>query len=72
MKTYREKKQEKALLEVKKVWKALRIDAVVKSYGIPAVRHALTKWVEYQRKNATLLKKKSDLEKELAEINKKI
>ena len=72
MKTYRERKQESALREVKKVWNALRVDSVVKKFGANSVRHAMTKWVEYQRKNAALLKKKSQLESELAEISSKL
>lgn len=72
MKTYREKKQEKVLKEVKKIWKSLGIDRNVRTYGVSAVRHAMTKWVEYQRKNAALLKKKSELEKELAEVSNKL
>jgi hypothetical protein len=72
MKSFREKKQDKALKEVKTIWKALKIESVVKKYGVPAARHAMTKWVEYQRKNSALLKKKSELESELAEISGKL
>lgn len=72
MKSYRERKSEKSLKEVKKIWKALRLDNVVKAFGVQATRHAMTKWVEYQRKNASLLKKKAELESELAQINNKI
>lgn len=36
MKTYREKKAEKSMNDIKKIWKYLKIDSAVKVYGIPA------------------------------------
>lgn len=56
----------------KKIWKSLKIEQSVKIYGFPAVKSALSKWVQYQQANAKLLKEKRALETKLAEIDKKL
>lgn len=72
MKSYSERKAEATNKAHKKIWKALRIENAVKVHGFAAVKASLNKWVNYQRENAKLLKEKRELEKKLAEVEKKL
>lgn len=71
MKTYRERKSEKELQFVKKIWKFLKIEGAVKQFGQPSVQRAMNKWIKYQAENSKILKEKAKFEARLNEIKKK-
>lgn len=72
MKTTREKRIEDNRKYNKKIWKSLRIEVAIKTYGFDNVKSAISQWLNYQRENAKLLREKRALESKLAEIEKKI
>lgn len=72
MKTFREKKIDEAKKLNHKIWKSMKIEEAVNSYGLEQVKKSVTKWLTYQRENAKLLREKRALESKLAEINNKI
>lgn len=43
-----------------------------KEHGVLLVRHAATKWANGQREKARLLQQRAELEKELADVSKRL
>ena len=72
MKTKLEKRLEASKKLNREIWKSLRIDQAITTYGFATVKSALNNWIYYQRKNAKLLKEQRQLELKLAEIKKKL
>jgi hypothetical protein len=52
------------------VMKAL--DAATRKYGLIQVKHAATKWGNAQRDRARIIKRRKELERELAEVSKQL
>ena len=48
------------------------LDAAARKHGLPTARHAATKWNTGQQAKARLLKQRQELEKELAEVSKRL
>ena len=46
------------------------LDSATRKHGLPTVKHAATKWANGQRDKARLLKQRTALEKQLAEVSK--
>ena len=57
-------------LAVRAVIKAL--DALTRKHGLIQVKHAATKWGNAQRDKARILKRRKELESELAEVSKQL
>lgn len=70
--THKERRiQEKRRLNLK-IWKALNIEKVVKTFGLASVRSSIGNWLRSQSDLAKAERMKIELEKKLAEINAKL
>lgn len=63
-------KAQKKLYEA--ILKSLNLKRVISKYGVQSTRWALNRYVTGERTKQTLLNKKQALEKELAELDKKM
>ena len=63
-KTRFDKKVEKSIMKM--------LDGHAKKHGMTDTRHAANKWCAAQRDKASLAKARTELEKRLAEVNRKL
>lgn len=72
MKTNKEKRIEAHRRQVHVIWKALKIEQVIKQFGYAETKSAISRWLTAQVKTNALRRKQAELEAQLKEIEEKL